>query len=134
MDNRIILPRGYQLIHDGRIYTISSYVSAGGNSVVYQASYRDSLMPEKMHTVLIKELYPYDALGRISRNEDMKLEMEAGAREFFEHHRESFLLGNRIHLTLAGEGKGGIAENLDSFEENGTIYTILTARSGWVLA
>ena len=72
MDNRIILPRGYQLIHDGRIYTISSYVSAGGNSVVYQASYRDSLMPEKMHTVLIKELYPYDALGRISRNEDMK--------------------------------------------------------------
>ena len=134
MDNRIILPRGYQLIHDGRIYTISSYVSAGGNSVVYQARYRDSLMPEKMHTVLIKELYPYDALGRISRNEDMKLEMEAGACEFFEHHRESFLLGNRIHLTLAGEGKGGIAENLDSFEENGTIYTILTARSGWVLA
>ena len=134
MDNRIILPEGYQLVHDGRIYTISSYISAGGNSVVYQARYRDSLMPEKMHTVLIKELYPYDVLGRISRNEDMGLEVKVSAREFFEHHKESFLLGNRIHLTLAGEGKGGIAENLDSFEENGTIYTILTARSGWVLA
>lgn len=134
MDNRIILPKGYQLVHDGRIYTISSYVSAGGNSVVYQAHYRDSLMPEKMHTVLIKELYPYDALGRISRNQDMSLEIHISAREFFEHHKDSFLLGNRIHLTLAGEGKGGIAENLDSFEENGTIYTILTARSGWVLA
>lgn len=67
MDNRIRLPEGYRISHGGRSYTISRYVSAGGNSIVYQAWYQDSLMPEKTHQVLIKELYPYDPAGRITR-------------------------------------------------------------------
>lgn len=133
-DNRLVLPAGYQLIHAGKNYTISGYVSAGGNSVVYEAYYKDTLMPEKVHTVLIKELYPYDSLGRITRNDNMELVVQEGARELFRQHKESYLLGNRVHLTLSGEGKGGIAENLDSFEQNGTVYTILTARKGWVLS
>lgn len=133
-DNRLILPEGYQLIHGGKNYTISGYISAGGNSVVYQAYYQDTLMPEKVHTVLIKELYPYDALGRITRNDNMDLVVQQSARKLFEQHKESYMLGNRVHLTLAGEGKGGIAENLDSFEQNETVYTILTARKGWVLS
>ena len=133
-DNRLILPAGYQLIHGGKNYTISGYVSAGGNSVVYEAYYQDTLMPEKVHTVLIKELYPYDPLGRITRNDNMDLVVQESARKLFEQHRESFLLGNRVHLTLSVEGKGGIAENLDSFEQNSTVYTILTARKGWVLS
>ena len=133
-DNRLILPAGYQLIHGGKNYTISGYVSAGGNSVVYEAYYQDTLMPEKVHTVLIKELYPYDPLGRITRNDNMDLVVQESARKLFVQHRESFLLGNRVHLTLSVEGKGGIAENLDSFEQNSTVYTILTARKGWVLS
>ncbi len=133
-DNRVILPCGYQLFHSGKNYTISSYVNAGGNSVVYQAYYQDSLMPEKRHSVLIKELYPYDFLGRITRNSEMSLDVQASARGLFEQHKESYLLGNRVHLTLAGEGKGGIAENIDSFEQNGTVYTILTARKGMLLS
>lgn len=133
MDKRISLPEGYQLFHGGKSYTIKKYISAGGNSMVYQAWYEDTLMPEKMHTVLIKELYPYDSLNRIQRNENMSLEVLDGAEELFENHRKSFLLGNRVHLTLAQEGKGGIAENLDSFRQNGTIYTILTVRKGRVL-
>ena len=56
MDKRISLPEGYQLFHGGKSYTIKKYISAGGNSMVYQAWYEDTLMPEKMHTVLIKEL------------------------------------------------------------------------------
>ena len=71
MDKRISLPEGYQLFHGGKSYTIKKYISAGGNSMVYQAWYEDTLMPEKMHTVLIKELYPYDSLNRIQRNENM---------------------------------------------------------------
>ena len=59
MDNRIRLPEGYRISHGGRSYTISRYVSAGGNSIVYQAWYQDSLMPEKTHQVLIKEQVPY---------------------------------------------------------------------------
>lgn len=133
MDKRIYLPEGYQLTHAGKVYTIRKYISAGGNSVVYEAGYQDTLMPEKNHTVLIKELYPYDSLGRITRKDTMELQISPEAERLFENHKESFLVGNRVHLTLAQEGKGGIAENLDSFAANGTIYTILTARKGWVL-
>lgn len=134
MDNRIRLPEGYRISQGGRSYTISRYVSAGGNSIVYQAWYQDSLMPEKTHQVLIKELYPYDPAGRITRRENMCLEIGSGAEKLYGDHKKSYLLGNRVHLTLAPEGKGGIAENLDSFEENGTVYTVLTARKGQVLA
>lgn len=134
MDNRIRLPEGYRISHGGRSYTISRYVSAGGNSIVYQAWYQDSLMPEKTHQVLIKELYPYDPAGRITRRENMCLEIGPGAEKLYGDHKKSYLLGNRVHLTLATEGKGGIADNLDSFEENGTVYTVLTARKGQVLA
>lgn len=134
MDNRIRLPEGYRISHGGRSYTISRYVSVGGNSIVYQAWYQDSLMPEKTHQVLIKELYPYDPAGRITRRENMCLEIGPGAEKLYGDHKKSYLLGNRVHLTLAPEGKGGIAENLDSFEENGTVYTVLTARKGQVLA
>ena len=82
-DNRLILPAGYQLIHGGKNYTISGYVSSGGNSVVYEAYYQDTLMPEKVHTVLIKELYPYDPLGRITRNDNMDLVVQESARKLF---------------------------------------------------
>ena len=134
MDNRIGLPKGYRISHGGRNYIISRYISAGGKSIVYEARYQDSLMPEKTHQVLIKELYPYDLMGRITRREDMCLEIQNGAEKLFSDHKKSYLLGNRVHLTLAQEGRGGIAENLDSFEENGTVYTVLTARKGEVLA
>ena len=60
------------------------------------------------------------------------MEVLDGAEELFENHRKSFLLGNRVHLTLPG-GKGRNCENLDSFRQNGTIYTILTVRKGRVL-
>ena len=45
MDNRIGLPKGYRISHGGRNYIISRYISAGGNSIVYEAWYQDSLMP-----------------------------------------------------------------------------------------
>ena len=133
-DNRIRLPEGYHL--SGGIketYIIEKYVNAGANSIVYQAWYRDSLRPEKIHTVLIKELYPYDPNGGIIREADMGLTVRPGAEVFFEKHRESFLFGNDIHLMLANEGRGGIAENLDSFEQNHTLYTVLNIRAGQVL-
>ena len=54
MDNRIGLPKGYRISHGGRNYIISRYISAGGNSIVYEAWYQDSLMPEKTQQVVIK--------------------------------------------------------------------------------
>ena len=48
LDNRIRLPEGYLLTGGARAeYVIEKYVNSGANSIVYQAWYRDSLVPEK---------------------------------------------------------------------------------------
>ena len=60
MDERKYLPENYALKSRNRIYYIDHYIGGGSNSVVYQAWYRDTLMPEHTHTVLVKELYPFD--------------------------------------------------------------------------
>ena len=134
MDQRQALPKGYELDGVRRIYVIDSYVSAGSNSIVYQAHYEDSLMPEHVHTVLIKELYPLDGENRIFRDEDRKLVVKEEGKKFFESQKESFLLGNQAHLRLSEKGSGHIAQNVDSFPANNTLYTVLTSRKGKVLS
>lgn len=133
MDKRIVLPAGYQLSSGKNSYTIEKYISAGSNSLIYQAWYQDTLMPESIHTVLIKELYPFDPLGGIYRDEEMNLRIREESEELFEFHKKSYLFGNRAHLMLTEEGSGDIAENLDSFEQNYTLYTVLASRKGQVL-
>ena len=64
----------------------------------------------------------------------MKLCVRPEAEAFFAYHKNSFLLGNQAHLALSDGGSGYIAENQDSFEENGTLYTVLAARKGKVLS
>ena len=134
MDERKYLPENYALKSRNRIYYIDHYIGGGSNSVVYQAWYRDTLMPEHTHTVLVKELYPFDGYHEITRDETMALAVPEGSRQFFEEHKASFLLGNQAHLMLSSEARGHIAENLDSFEMNHTLYTVLTARGGDVLS
>lgn len=134
MDYRIRLPEGYRLAGGNQTYVIEKYIGSGSNSIVYQANYEDTLMPEHVHTVLIKELYPLDIHGCITRDGDMRLRIPEEARKAFEYQKESFLMGNQIHLVLASEGNGRIAQNLDSFNGNGTLYTVLTARRGKVLS
>ena len=73
MDNRERLPEGFKLYCASRVYTIEKYISSGSNSIVYQAGYEDTLMPEHVHSVLIKELYPLDFKGGITRDASMNL-------------------------------------------------------------
>ena len=87
-------------------------------------------MPDLQHIVLIKELYPDDSQGRITRSQDGSLSVALDALNFFEYHKNSFLLGNQAHLMLNNDGSGRIAENLDSFEANHTLYTVLTFQKG----
>lgn len=134
MDSRIRLPQGFSLYCREREYVIEKYISSGANSIVYQARYKDTLMQEQDHTVLIKELYPLDPAGGITRNDKMCLEISRESTEFFQYHKTSFLLGNQAHLSLSADGNGHIAQNLDSFESNNTLYTVLTARKGEVLS
>lgn len=134
MDNRNLLPKGYRLKSSSRIYIIEKYISAGSNSIVYQAVYKDTLMPEHVHIVLIKELYPFDTQGRITRDEQMQLIVPPETARMFEYQKTSFLLGNQAHLTLSADGSERIAVNLDSFEANRTLYTVLAAKKGQVLS
>lgn len=134
MSQRTLLPKGYELKSENRTYTIEGFVGAGSNSIVYRASYSDSYMPEHRHIVLLKELYPLDQEGRITRDGDWNLVVEAGAKDFFYYHKKSFVVGNHAHLTLSEDENRHIAENLDSFEANHTIYTVLTSRKGQVLS
>lgn len=134
MANRMTLPAGYPLRAGERVYQIEHTISAGSNAVVYQASYRDTLMPEHTHTVLIKELYPLDPSGGIARDDSMRLTVSIESEAFFQYHKQSFVLGNQAHLTLSEDGGGRVAENLDSFEANGTLYTVLSSRKGQVLS
>ena len=133
MNQRTLLPDGSQLKSSQRTYIIQKYISAGSNSIVYQAYYQDTLMPDLQHIVLIKELYPDDPQGRITRSQDGSLSVASDALNFFEYHKNSFLLGNQAHLMLNNDGSGRIAENLDSFEANHTLYTVLTSKKGEVL-
>ena len=134
MEKRTLLPEGYILNGGSRTYIIEKYVSAGSNSIVYQAYYKDTLMPDHRHTILLKELYPLDDLGRIYRDSHWSLIVPKEAENFFEYHKSSYLLGNQAHLTLAAHGSERIAQNLDSFEANNTIYTVLTSKKGQVLS
>ena len=93
MDHRRILPEGFVLKSKNRSYIIEAYISEGANSIVYQAFYQDELMPEYTHTVLIKELYPFEPQEKIKRNTDWKLEIAPEADAFFQYHKKSFFVG-----------------------------------------
>ena len=134
MNQRILLPIGYVLACKDRKYTIAEYVGAGSNSVVYRAFYYDTFMPERKHMVLLKELYPYDPQRNITRDENWNLIVSSQDQNFFQYHKKSFVTGNNAHLTLSEAESEHIAENLDSFEANGTIYTVLTSKKGQVLS
>lgn len=134
MADRVLLPQNYLLKGGMRTYRIEQFISAGSNAVVYQASYQDTLMPEHSHTVLIKELYPLDSSGLIVRDDYMNLVVPKASEALFLYHKQSFLLGNQAHLALSEDGGGRIAENLDSFEANHTLYTVLASRKGRVLS
>ena len=82
MNQRTLLPDGSQLKSSQRTYIIQKYISAGSNSIVYQAYYQDTLMPDLQHIVLIKELYPDDSQGRITRSQDGSLSVALDAPEF----------------------------------------------------
>lgn len=133
MDKRIPLAINTQLILGETTYFITKLVGYGANAMVYLANYRDNLQGDKSHTVLIKELFPYDPKGLILRNSDGKIEYDILEQEYFELHRKSFLRGNVVHLDFQNIRGDMASVNINSFKENGTIYTILGNSNGETL-
>ena len=68
MDQRIALEKNSILHFPGMECVIGSCVGKGSNVIAYTGSYRDSQNPSLSHLVLIRELYPYDPEGGISRS------------------------------------------------------------------
>ena len=120
-DCRLTWSRGDELQAQGHAYRVESLLGMGSNSIVYQVSYADGLSDERHHA-LLKELYP--ALDGV-RREAGRLTVSKEAETAFSHHRQSFLQGNEAHLRQLSRQAGRVTGNMDSFELNGTLYTLL---------
>jgi len=133
LDSRAPLGEGAVLLLGGRTYTIQKQIGRGATSIVYSARYSDSLSREKSHSVLIKELFPLHPKGLIVRNEQGGIAVAPEAETFFELHKRSFVKGNSAHIDLHNACPELTGVNIDSYEEGGTVYTILGNLSGETL-
>ncbi len=134
MDDRKALPRGTILNFQGLSCEIGEEIGRGSNALVYEGSYKDALEQESLHRILVKELFPLEAKGKIWRQKDGHIHVEPEAEETFRMHRESFEAGNRAHLALLEACPGQIGANLNTYRMNGTLYSLLGLSGGESLA
>ena len=94
---------------------IEKTAGRGSNVIAYIGRYADRLNPKLSHSVLIRELFPYDPKGEIRRDRDGSIIIGESARFLYELNRESFIRGNDVHLQLlqnlirlGSEGRCGI--------------------------
>ena len=82
--------------------------------------------------VLIKELFPFHPQGKIRREPAGEILVEPGAEELWETHRDSFEVGNRVHLRLLEQHPDlmVMGANLNTFSLNGTFYSVLGYSGG----
>lgn len=134
MDNRMELAQGTKLSFPGMICRIDSFLGKGSNAIVYIGSYPDAQIPELSHRVLIKELFPFDAQGRIYRDAQGDICRTADAEPVMALHRLSFQRGNAVHLKLLEAYPEGIDANINTFSLKGTLYSVLGFSGGRSLA
>ena len=132
MTDRKVLERSYILTLGEHEYHIEELAGQGFNAVVYKAWYYDGLNTEQKHHVLIKELFPYHAGGKIYRGDDKRVIVMPEAERHWEKHRRSFETGNAIHLRLLAEQPElmALGANINTYEHNGTLYTVLGYSGG----
>lgn len=123
-DKRTYLNKGEKIRLGGIDYVIEGVSGVGGNAVVYKAKYEDSLCAGYFHSVMLKELFPYNKSGGIFRDGE-SIRALPECEEELQIARDSFLRGNKIHLEMLAldpELPGG---NINSYEERGTLYSAL---------
>ena len=130
MDGRKVLKAGTKLPFPGMECEIDFVVGCGSNAIVYRGHYHDQQNSQLVHQVLVKELFPYDPNGKIHRDEQGNICVEVEAQDIMELHRFSFLRGNEIHIRLLMQHPGEIDANINTFERNHTLYTILGFSGG----
>ena len=132
VDHRSPLKLNTVLAFEGMSCQIEDVVGQGSNAIVYKGWYQDSLNRELRHHVLVKELFPFHPQQRIYRAEDGHIVIEPEAEELWETHKESFEIGNRVHLRLLYDHPDMMVmgANLNSFQFNGTLYSVLGYTGG----
>ncbi len=130
MDNRLIIKNGTVLDFPGMKCTITEYVGCGSNGIVYKGEYSDGMNSESTHSVLVKELFPYDPCGNIYRDTAGNVVVKPQAHDLYALHRESFEYGNRIHLALLQKHPEKIGANINTYLLNNTAYTLLGYTGG----
>lgn len=130
MIQRNALKTGSLLSFPGMEIELTSVLGQGSNAIVYKGSYEDGLTENARHTVLIKELFPFHPKGLIYRNAAGAIVVHPEAKGVFDLHRLSFERGNRAHLKLLELFPDKIGGNVNTYELNGTLYTVLSESGG----
>lgn len=133
MDDRAALPAGTSIRLGGTSCRIEAVLGRGANALAYRAVYRDEVQPDQIHRVLMKELFPWRPEGGIARAESGALFCAPEAEEFFASHRESFLRGNQVHLELQQKRADKVPLNFNTYQVNGTLYTLMGDSGGRTL-
>ena len=130
MDTRTALKKNERLLFPGMECVIDAPAGRGANVLAYIGHYQDLQHKHLTHKVLIRELFPYDPMGRIFRGEDGNLHVQPSAGEFYDWHRMTFLRGNEVHLRLSGQIPSKIDLNINTFSCRGTLYSLLGFTGG----
>ena len=130
MDTRVELQKNDRLSFPGMECTIDRSVGRGSNVIVYVGRYRDSQNPELFHRVLIRELFPYDQKGGISRDPGGSIQIVSAARPLYEMNRRTFLRGNEVHIRLLEKIPEKIDLNINTFEYHHTLYSLIGYTGG----
>ena len=133
MDDRRPLPPEHRLCLGGTTYRIVSHLGRGANALAYRAVYADAALPDQLHPVLLRELFPWRPEGGIRRGEAGGLAVDPQARDFFDLHRESFLRGDRVHLEMRRARAGKVPVNLNTYPAGNTLYTVQEDSAGETL-
>lgn len=132
MDHRAPLKLHTVLAFEGITCHIEEVVGQGSNAIVYKGWYWDSLNQDIRHHVLIKELFPLHPQKKIWRDENGCIVIDQAAKELWTTHKESFEIGNIVHLRLLYDHPDMMVmgANLNSYQLNGTLYSVLGYTGG----
>ena len=79
MDTRTALKKNERLLFPEMECVIDAPAGRGANVLAYIGHHKDLQHKHLTHTVLIRELFPYDPMGRIYRGEDGNLHVQPSA-------------------------------------------------------
>lgn len=129
IDTRAALKSGTSItVSKDRIVLIKDEVGRGGNCIVYNASYKDSINVE--HSIRVKECYPaYLLLNRDNENNIIacksdKIKFENVKKEFVSAYKRNADIRNTIGLM------NSTINSTDIFSANNTKYIIMTLDEG----